>query len=263
VNPAVVQAAPAPSAWPHPALPPALDAPPAPQAATRPPDAGADEPIFDPDKLMAAVGGKPETRAVLVAMVRNMVDTGLQPIRDAQQALDENRPRDAGRIFHTMRGSLGTLGAKRLVRVCHALEQALKHPAPEHDIPVLLAAVAHELGALNDAARDWLQLQEAGQKVLGPQDIGPQDVGSTAPQAAGLDVLALRALQEELQSRNMRACDHYDHLRPALARCFDPAQMARMDEAMTSLQFEPVLAVLQPLLQGAAQLPLDKPTRPT
>jgi HPt (histidine-containing phosphotransfer) domain-containing protein len=92
-------------------------------------------------------------------MVRGALDNGLQPLDEADHALREGRTADAGRIFHSMRGAVGVLGAKRLVRATLEAEAAIKEGAPE-SLPTYFAAVRRELEQVLDQGRAWLEREE-------------------------------------------------------------------------------------------------------
>jgi HPt (histidine-containing phosphotransfer) domain-containing protein len=117
------------------------------------------EPVFNMDSLMKVMGKDAKGRAVMFKMVRGALDNGLQPLDEADHALREGRTADAGRIFHSMRGAVGVLGAKRLVRATLEAEAAIKEGAPE-SLPTYFAAVRRELEQVLDQGRAWLEREE-------------------------------------------------------------------------------------------------------
>jgi len=118
------------------------------------PDAG--ETVFSVDTLLKYMGNDDKALAVVSKIVRDACAPGLEPIQRAGAALDEQRLYDAGRIFHSVRGSVGTLGAKRMVTASLALEQALVEQRGA-DIPSLFAAFQAEYQAVLDHANAWLR----------------------------------------------------------------------------------------------------------
>lgn len=119
-----------------------------------PPAAG--ETTFTVDTLLKYMGNDDKALAVVGKIVRDAVTPGMEPLERAKAALDEQRYHDAGRIFHSLRGSVGTLGAKRMVAAALALEQALvEQRTPE--VPALFAALQHEYQAVLDQASAWLK----------------------------------------------------------------------------------------------------------
>ncbi|MYM91371.1 hybrid sensor histidine kinase/response regulator, partial [Rugamonas sp. FT82W] len=144
------QAASAPAAS---ATPAATQTPPPPAAlpASQPADATA----FNMDSLMRVMGKDAKGRAVMVKMVRDLVDTGMEPADQAGQALREGRLRDAARQFHSLRGAVGVLGAKRLIQATVEAETAINDQRDEL-LEARYQAVRAELEQTLALARDWL-----------------------------------------------------------------------------------------------------------
>jgi len=119
-----------------------------------PPQAG--ETTFTVDTLLKYMGNDDKALAVVGKIVRDAVTPGMEPLERAKAALDEQRFHDAGRIFHSLRGSIGTLGAKRMVAAALAVEQALVEQRTS-EIPTLFAALQTEYQAVLDQASAWLK----------------------------------------------------------------------------------------------------------
>jgi signal transduction histidine kinase/DNA-binding response OmpR family regulator len=117
------------------------------------------EPVFNMDSLMKVMGKDTKGRAVMFRMVHNALDAGLQPADEADRALREGRVADAGKIFHSLRGAVGVLGAKRLVRATLEAEAGIKEVPPDA-LPALFAAVRGELEQVLDQGRAWLDGEE-------------------------------------------------------------------------------------------------------
>ncbi|MYM98246.1 Hpt domain-containing protein, partial [Duganella vulcania] len=135
---------------------PATPAPPATPAAPSP----ADPTAFSMDSLMRVMGKDAKGRAVMVKMVRDVVDTGMQPADQAGQALREGRLRDAARQFHSLRGAVGVLGAKRLIQATVEAETAINEQRDEL-LEARYQAVRDELEHTLALARDWLAGQSS------------------------------------------------------------------------------------------------------
>ena len=116
----------------------------------------ADLSIFSVDTLLKYMGNDDKALAIVAKVVRDACAPQLQPIQLAAQALREQRFSDAGKIFHSLRGSIGTLGAKRLVAASLALEQAIAD-RQQDQIPALFAVVESEYKLVLQLAADWLQ----------------------------------------------------------------------------------------------------------
>ena len=92
-------------------------------------------------------------------MVRGAVAGGMQPMDEADLALREERPADAAPVLHSMRGAIGVLGAKKLIRATLDAESAISERRTA-DLPVLFAEVREVLGATLQAAEDWLERED-------------------------------------------------------------------------------------------------------
>ena len=118
-----------------------------------------DEEVFSMAALMRVMGKDPKGRGVLRRMVEDALNKGMTPLRDAEAALQSGRHSDVARILHGLRGSVGTLGTKRLIRASFATEQAIDEG--RHDeVPALLAQTVLELEQVLAAAADWLSRLE-------------------------------------------------------------------------------------------------------
>ncbi|WP_229255611.1 Hpt domain-containing protein [Duganella sacchari] len=114
------------------------------------------ESIFSVDMLLKYMGNDDKALAVVSKIVRDAVAPRMAPIELAATALREQRLADAGKILHTLRGSIGTLGAKRLVTASLSLEKAIAEQHTEL-IPTLLTALESEYQLVLRNADDWLQ----------------------------------------------------------------------------------------------------------
>ncbi|NGZ83345.1 response regulator [Duganella aceris] len=136
------------------AAPPAAAPTPAPSA---PP---AEPAVFNMDSLMRVMGKDAKGRAVMVKMVRGAIETGMQPADLAGQALQEGRMRDAARMFHSLRGAVGVLGAKRLIQATIDAEDAINEQR-EHELGERYQTVRAELEQTLAQARAWLDREDA------------------------------------------------------------------------------------------------------
>ena len=115
----------------------------------------ADEEVFSMAPLMRVMGRDAKGRGVLRRMVEDALNKGMTPMRDAETALQAGHHSDVARILHGLRGSVGTLGTKRLIRAAFATEEAID--AGRYDeVPALLAVAGAELQQALAAAAEWL-----------------------------------------------------------------------------------------------------------
>ncbi|MYM67271.1 Hpt domain-containing protein [Pseudoduganella sp. FT55W] len=116
----------------------------------------ADENIFSVAPLLKYMGNDDKALEIISKIVRDACAPGMAPFEQASTALREHRLADAGKIFHSLRGSIGTLGAKRLVTASLKLEQAIAEQSTD-TIPSLFAALESEYQLVLRDAGDWLQ----------------------------------------------------------------------------------------------------------
>ncbi|WP_373986922.1 Hpt domain-containing protein [Duganella sp. BuS-21] len=114
-----------------------------------------EESIFSVETLLKYMGNDAKALAIVAKIVADACAPGMAPIELAGAALREQRLADAGKIFHSVRGSIGTLGAKRLVGASMALEQAIA-AARADDIPPLFATLESEYRLVLRDATAWL-----------------------------------------------------------------------------------------------------------
>jgi hypothetical protein len=115
-----------------------------------------EEGVFSVATLIKYMGNDDKALAVVAKIVRDACAPGMEPFRQAQSALTEGRTDDAGKILHSLRGSVGTLGAKRLVSSSLLLEQALAEQRSA-DVPSLFAALEFEYQLVLQYAAEWLR----------------------------------------------------------------------------------------------------------
>jgi signal transduction histidine kinase/CheY-like chemotaxis protein/HPt (histidine-containing phosphotransfer) domain-containing protein len=132
---------------------------PAVTAPAAPADTATPGQVFSMDSLMRVMGKDAKGRAVMFNMVRGALESGMQPLDDADAALRAGRPGEAARILHSLRGAVGVLGAKRLVKATLDAESAIKAGAPG-SIPSALASVRFELEQVLAQGRRWLEQEE-------------------------------------------------------------------------------------------------------
>ena len=123
------------------------------------PAAAEDIPLFSMDGLMRVMGKDPKGREVMFRMVRNALADGMQPMDAADQALREGRGGDAAQVFHSLRGAIGVLGAKRLIGATMAAESAIAEQRTA-DLPALFASVRSVLQDTLRQATEWLEQED-------------------------------------------------------------------------------------------------------
>ena len=115
-----------------------------------------EEGIFSVDTLVKYMGNDDKAVGVVAKIVRDACAPGMAPLEQAGLALREERLTDAGKVLHSLRGSIGALGAKRLVAASLKLEQAIAERQGDL-IPPLFAALEAEYQLVLRHAEAWLQ----------------------------------------------------------------------------------------------------------
>lgn len=127
---------------------------------------GSPDTVFSVDTLIKYMGDDDKARAVVTKIVRDACAPAMTPLLQAARAIEEGRLADAGRIFHSLRGSVGSLGARRLVTASLALELALAEQRTA-DIAPLLATVEAEYRLVLQQAGDWLARNDGDRTPAG------------------------------------------------------------------------------------------------
>ncbi|GGC65640.1 hypothetical protein GCM10011396_10810 [Undibacterium terreum] len=187
--------------------------------------------VFDVSPLLKMAEGNSAFRKTLLREVRVIAGQGDRPINEAWDAWQAGRHADSARIFHTMRGSLGNLGAKHLVVLTREIEDEIRanHAAR---VELLFGRIRQELDATLLAAQTWLMAQpdfEAG------EDKKP----------AALDIEQLHRLKRLFENQDFEACDIYDAIRPALKQQLSADDMDALDDAVGRLDFKEALEYMQ------------------
>ncbi|HTD03709.1 response regulator [Undibacterium sp.] len=112
--------------------------------------------IFYLDQLYEMVEKSPVHSAQMLDVMRRISEHGPNTMNQARLAWAEGRRDDVLRIFHAMRGSVGTLGNFRFIDAALGLEAAIRSKQNDQ-IDSLFAAVENELDMTISTARAWLE----------------------------------------------------------------------------------------------------------
>lgn len=124
------------------------------------PPSPADDQVFSVATLLTYMGNDQKALAIVGKVVRDACAPGMAPLDQAAQAIADGKPTEAAKIFHGLRGSIGTLGARRLVAASLAIEQALA-ASQNGAIPALLEAARVEYCAVLEQGEAWLRQHAA------------------------------------------------------------------------------------------------------
>ncbi|MES2041281.1 MAG: response regulator [Pseudomonadota bacterium] len=229
----VSTSAPAPSHKPVAAAPPAKAEPevlPPVNATTTPPASG----IFDPGKIMALAKGNTALIKTLSGVIQNMINHARTDFDQAVSHWQQGDAQQAARTLHTMRGSIGTLGAKDFAGAALALEHAITQQDQQR-VPKLLADADHQLSLTISSVQAWLHEQMA-------HNATPASTATTASQIKPAELQELKTL---LQAQNMRATVRYEELQANLKQHWPAGHQQAMQDAMLNLDFATALNLLE------------------
>jgi len=111
--------------------------------------------IFNVDQLFSMVAGNSAQIEKTISLIRNLVNSSVASMEKVELALQEKRYEDMARLLHTMRGSIGTLGAKRFADASRVLENNIADNNLD-GVDQLCKSLAEELAATIAAANIWL-----------------------------------------------------------------------------------------------------------
>lgn len=201
------------------------------------------EGVFNPDRIMSFVRGKPAREKEIVAMIERIVTEDLGPVEEGRQLLEEERLEDAARHFHTLKGTMGNFGADRVMKCAQALEQAIKQNQVE-DWGVLLSDFQKALAEMVQVASTWLQHYRNTEAGTGGQaETAPMMDQSAFGQA-------LEKLRDRLNHSNIEAVELFVDLTPELTKRLGAQKIAVLNDAMEDLRFADAVAVLDELQLG-------------
>jgi PAS domain S-box-containing protein len=117
--------------------------------------------VFDIGRLEAMAAHDSAQKDRLVALVRKAIVFGAETAVQIRDALAAGTAGVAADGLHSLRGTLGTLGAKRFVRASAEAERLLRSgQAGPEDVRAMLELVWLEQAHTVDQAKAWLQAQE-------------------------------------------------------------------------------------------------------
>lgn len=122
-------------------------------------DVTASNAIFDPGKITGLANGNPAVMKTLHGVVQKMVNNARGDFDKAHQFWQQGDDQQAARTLHTMRGSIGTLGARNFANTALELETAITEK--DRELTVNLFAKAENILKLTiEQVSAWLQEQE-------------------------------------------------------------------------------------------------------
>ncbi|MBI3229634.1 MAG: response regulator [Burkholderiales bacterium] len=188
------------------------------------------EHVFDSKYLLAGRQADLLYRQSLFSAMRDAIQFGPSQITTAFNQWQEGHARIAAEILHSLRGTLGTLGAHKFAAASLTLEKAIKQEN-NAAVPQLFTQAQQALQLTVAAASAWLAQEESAHEA-------PHEEANFG------ETIQLAELKRFLQEQNMRAFDVYLPLKSILKKQLSAQQFLALDEAMKSLNFKKALAYL-------------------
>ncbi|HBO94594.1 MAG TPA: hypothetical protein DD667_15030, partial [Gammaproteobacteria bacterium] len=195
--------------------------------------------VFNPEKIMSFVRGKPAREKDIINMIERIVTEDLLPLEQGRQLLEDGRIEEAARHFHTLKGTMGNFGGDKVMQASQALEQAIKQQQ-EAEYEGLLQHFGEALQHMLTVARSWLQSYHTS---AGPQT--EVDNGLSMGRAAFR--AALDDLKDKLNCSNMDAAEVFTGIAPEISRRVPADTMASLTEAIEELRFNEAAKLLEGL----------------
>ena len=192
-----------------------------------------DNGIFDVSRLIDLGNDQGRTLDGLLGM---MLDAGTRDLDALDQGWGEAARVAATRTLHTLRGSVGTFGARRFVSAVRKLEQAVGDDASPAYLNEMLTDARNEMLATLAAVSEWRSRWREEHEVV---------VATT------VDAAQLAQLCQFLKGRNLAAGALFAKLEPALPSLIGESATRAARAAVDRLDFTVALALIEQAGQQA------------
>ena len=199
------------------------------------PDMPLSSDLFNPLPFERLLKAAPANSAQILQSMRALLDKAEDQFAAIKDSIQQSKMQEAASGLHTMRGSLGTLGAKSFAAMTLRIENDIKlgHFA---DLQVSMQQAEAALLATLVLAKDWLTLQ-LRQVTSVPATVlqSNLDSNSTAVDSARVGLAELEQLQQLLVSHDMAAYDIYQDLLPSLKQVLSAQNLSAQNLAVQDL----------------------------
>lgn len=124
--------------------------------------------MFNAQSIMAVAKDTPQSRTKMLLLIRRLLERCPSQLQEGVQAWRDAQHQEAGRLFHSLRGSVGSLGAGQVAATLLLIEQAIRESEWDKVDPLLLQ-VEQELTQTYTVAQVWLD-QELKANEVPPAD---------------------------------------------------------------------------------------------
>ncbi|HYR05528.1 MAG TPA: ATP-binding protein, partial [Gallionella sp.] len=199
-------------------------------------DVSGEFPVLDPDKAMAAMGGRKDT---YLAVLGRFIPNHSQDAQFIQDALAAGNRQVAERLAHTLKGIASTIGAATLAKFMQQLETAIREKDAENYVQ-LNAAVATELAQVASSVNAFLQAHAA--------DTGSTEIDRQHP----LDIAQIGTLMEQLATQleayNSNAGDTMREINRQTEGTVTASRFTRLNQFINNYDYENALVEMQHLI---------------
>ncbi|MFZ6798365.1 response regulator [Undibacterium sp. Di24W] len=182
--------------------------------------------IFDPRSLEMLGKSDPRNMQKILTSVGAVVENASEQIRQVRAAFDEARFDDAARILHTMRGSVGTLGARNFAELSLKTELEIRD-GDKKNIDHLLLTAEDALQKTINAARHWLERKK---------NVDLTEQGTVLPKLEGQELI--HKLRVQLQSNDIAACDVFPLVKENLSQKIPAVSISQLEAYINGLDFK-------------------------
>ena len=168
-------------------------------------------------------------------MIASVISRESAPLIDAQHAYMQGDKESARKQFHSLKGSLGNIGAMKVWDIVKDIEQAIIDDTPAPAVEALIEDALHTYAEMLSEAHTWL----AHQNLELNTEIKNLDGSGFAKALAELIAL--------LEENNMQAFDIYEDLRGNIFEHLSDAEQALLEEKIQGFEFNLALDTLKKL----------------
>ncbi|WP_020405977.1 Hpt domain-containing protein [Hahella ganghwensis] len=186
--------------------------------------------IFNPAQLDRLVSLGSKQRQQIIQLISDFIKKWPAEVERSEQLFKQGDQKEAARILHTLRGSCGTVGAKKLVDSSFRAEKSMPE-VPEETTLANISEVKKDLDKMLQLASVWLNSIESEP---------PQPETDT-----DFDQTKIQRLIEHLEAQNMEALSLYPELKPSLDMHMTPDALEELDEAVHQLNFNSAAQILK------------------
>ena len=112
-------------------------------------------PSFDPRWFHALTKASSAHKHTILGFLKKLIERGTSPVQEAQVAWNSGSHAEAAHLFHKMRGTIGTLGAKRFADLTLEIEKAI-NDNNQAAVEAMFVIVEQELAVMIGEASKWL-----------------------------------------------------------------------------------------------------------